>query len=322
MEIHLQSGNVDHRGVRVADSVGRVAAIVILYHPKTGVLERLLKSVDGQVSSIFLIDNTPEGIPSYPYEHCDWKSTVGYWSMGENKGIAAAQNFGIERALKSGHTHVLLLDQDSSVPGHLVATLLATEVWLADRKKRVAAVGPVFVDEKTMESSKAIRYRRGRVLKVEIDAKSPSPVESDYVIASGSLIPAAAIKAAGAMKSDLFIDWVDIEWGLRARTLGYRSFIAPAAVMTHSIGDKTARFLGKQINLHSDLRHYYFVRNAAFLTTLPHIPPSVRIATFLRLPQYVLFYALQAKRPTSCLILLLRALLDGYRGKLGAFPPP
>lgn len=102
MEIHLQSGNVDHRGVRVADSVGRVAAIVILYHPKTGVLERLLKSVDGQVSSIFLIDNTPEGIPSYPYEHCDWKSTVGYWSMGENKGIAAAQNFGIERALKSG----------------------------------------------------------------------------------------------------------------------------------------------------------------------------------------------------------------------------
>ena len=67
------------------------------------------------------------------------------------------------------------------------------------------------------------------------------------------------------MREDLFIDWVDIEWCLRAESQGLESYIVPSAIMMHSIGDDTVRVLGRDINLHSDLRNYYMVRNATYL---------------------------------------------------------
>src|SRR5690606_10075289 len=90
-------------------------------------------------------------------------------------------------------------------------------------------------------------------------------VEVDYVIASGCLIPFDVIETVGGMQEELFIDYVDIEWGLRAQHQGLQSLGVCAAVMQHQLGEKPIRFRGRLIPVHSPLRHYYHFRNAVWL---------------------------------------------------------
>ena len=46
----------------------------------------------------------------------------------------------------------------------------------------------------------------------------------DYLIPSGCLIPMSVLDKMGGMRDDLFIDYVDIEWGLLASHHGFQSY--------------------------------------------------------------------------------------------------
>ena len=54
---------------------------------------------------------------------------------------------------------------------------------------------------------------------------------ADYIISSGTLIHVDAFKAVGLMMEELFIDYVDLEWGLRAKKMGYHCFVANHVVL-------------------------------------------------------------------------------------------
>ena len=95
-----------------------IAAIVVLYHPDQEAVERLLSSLIGQVNTVFAIDNTPGSTPTRLAFLDAFGEPVSYVPLGENRGIAEAQNIGIELSMKGGYSHVLLLDQDSTLsPG-------------------------------------------------------------------------------------------------------------------------------------------------------------------------------------------------------------
>src|SRR6185437_17012022 len=99
--------------------------------------------------------------------------------------------------MDAGCSHVLLLDQDSALPRDMIRELLHAEHQLADAGERVAAVGPLFVDEKTGSFSRLIRHSYLRVHKIAVDQTSERPVETDYLIASGSLIRCVVINDIG-----------------------------------------------------------------------------------------------------------------------------
>jgi rhamnosyltransferase len=298
------------------DVPASVAAIVVLYHPHEPLLRRLLDSISTQLTLIFVVDNTPNPEPVIA-ALMETYSTVRYTIMRENLGIAKAQNIGIQRSHEASCSHILFLDQDSSVPPGMVQELLAAEMSLRQQGELVAAVGPLFIDEKTGEQSHAIRHAGLRVMRIPIPPGAKYPVETDYLISSGSLISSDVLKTIGLMKDELFIDWVDIEWGLRAKRNGYKSFICPRACMRHSIGDDAVNFNGRAINLHSDLRNYYIVRNAVFLIRSSQMGWQWRAITAIKIPQYVVFYSLQSKTTKNCLLLLGRAIRDGLSGRLG-----
>jgi rhamnosyltransferase len=118
----------------------------------------------------------------------------------------------------------------------MVATLLAAEGDLLGKGKQVAAVGPQFIDENSGNPSPAIRHYYFRIQKLYLDPSSSDPVETDHMIASGSIIRTSVLDSVGAMREDFFIDWVDIEWCMRARSMGYLSYYVPSVVMKHSVG--------------------------------------------------------------------------------------
>jgi rhamnosyltransferase len=294
-----------------------VAAVVVLYHPELPLLARLLESVLGQVDTVIVVDNT--SMPSAEFSEFfeKYNNRVVYIPLGENMGIATAQNVGIRKSLSEGYSHVLLLDQDSFPPVDMVNKLLSAERKLLQSGKNVASVGPIFIDEKSGATSKAIRHALLHVRKLTVDATMEEPVEADYLIASGSLIRTLVLADLGAMRDELFIDWVDIEWGLRARRAGSKCYLVPDAVMKHSIGDTYVHLIGKNINLHNDTRNYYIVRNAVYLLRLKSMGWRWRLITVLKIPLYVCFYSWHSSNMWNSFLILCKALSDGVRGRVG-----
>ncbi len=298
-----------------------VAAIVVTYFPDAPRLAGLIQNLQHQVAQVLLVDNTPAGSQQVVKELAQQASGrgVAITLLGENRGIAAAQNEGIQQARELGFSHVVLFDQDSSPATNFVSGLMGAHSRLTAQGANVAAVGPVFVDTKSGKRSPAIRVGRWGLEYTAVDDGIRAPVPTDYLIASGSLIALDVVSAVGPMREELFIDWVDIEWCLRAKGLGFQSYLVPQVMMDHSVGDAVVTVLGRQIDLHSDLRNCYMVRNAAFLLRDSRLPRAWRWSVLLRLPAFVAVYSWHSlsRSPWRAMRRLLRACAEGFRGEVG-----
>lgn len=296
-----------------------ISAIIVLYRPDLSLLDPLLKSAIKQVDQIFVIDNTPAPPSGFAarFKKKYWRK-LNYQSLGDNLGIAAAQNTGIRKALEKGSSHILLLDQDSAIPADLVSKLITAERRLLKAGIQVAAVGPAFIHGKTKVVQKVIRHGYFRIHWVEVNPSSNQPVELDFVISSGSLIRASVFNSIGLMREELFIDRVDTEWGLRAKYHHFKSFVVPNVIMTHRVGETSVRFRNKWLYFHNDARHFYIVRNSTYLLRLKTMGWAWRCENFFNeIPKNCLKYFLFSDHKLRTFGLLLRALLDGIRGKLG-----
>lgn len=296
-----------------------VVATVVLFNPNLALLKRLYKSLYNQVDSIVFSDNSEDR--SIKKDVKNWinqliSSDIIYLDLHKNHGIAYAQNKGIEVAKASGAKFVLLLDQDSALPDNMVSDLMTVYISLITVGHKVATVGPAFLDEKTSELAKVIRHRKLRVHK-SIPNQSNNFEVADYVISSGSLIPIEVLDEVGDMDEQLFIDWVDIEWGMRAKRYGYVSYIAPRVIMRHSIGDEYVKFGHKNINLHTDFRNYFIVRNSIYLSLYSKLPLNFKIIQLGKVPLYILFYSYHSKKRLYSFGLLTKAVIDGILKNMG-----
>lgn len=297
----------------------KTAAVIVLYFPSENLLARLLTSITDPKYCLIVVDNTPSKELSCVSE--SWflsnNFNVTYNALGSNYGIAKAQNIGVELAIKGNCDHVIFFDQDSCATPNMIEKLFLAEQELLSDGFKVGALGPVFIDEKTGDYGQVIRYGNffvNRLTPTKFDIK---PIPADYLIASGSLIRTAVLQEVGLMHDELFIDWVDIEWGLRAANLGYQNFVIPKATMLHSIGDEFIDVGMRKVNLHNDIRNYYIVRNASNLLLNPKMGRKFRTNVFFKIPAYILFYSIHSERKFMSLKLLFRACIDGFTGKLG-----
>lgn len=299
-----------------------VAAIVVLYHPDEDALAKLQSSLLGQVDGLIMIDNTPgSSLPKPGFV----TECASYVPLGANKGIAEAQNIGIELSRKGGYSHVLLLDQDSAASPGMVSKMFAAERMLLAKGIKVAAVTPQIIDARTGASPVAVRYAALGVLsakKIYRDCTVSHPEQTDNFISSGSLIRVEIFQTLGMMRSDLFIDYVDTEWALRAHVAGYRSFCVPNATLSHRVGDNAKSILGKDIYLYSVLRYCYRIRNSVYLTRLKTMGWRWRAYNATRIPYHISIYLMFSTDRLKTFRLLLKACRDGWSGKLGPYVPP
>jgi rhamnosyltransferase len=297
-----------------------IAAIIVLYKPDCKSVQRLIRSLESQVDSIHVIDNT-SGVELVPQEQLFPFSIavpLHYKSLRENAGIAAAQNIGIREALEVGASHIILFDQDSVPASDTIQALLLAENTLVNNGLSVAAVGPVFIDERTGGISPVVHYTYFGLKTIPVDLSSPVPVEAHFLISSGCLIRSTVLATVGSMREDLFIDWVDNEWGLRARSMGLLSYVVPQARMVHSIGDGVVNLLWKQMHLHTETRNYYLLRNAIYLMRVSSMGIRWKLSFLPRLPLYLAIYPLLAKNKLRHFATLFRAVCDGFSGRLGS----
>jgi rhamnosyltransferase len=297
-----------------------VLAVIVTFDPDLNALDTLVRNLLPQVASALIVDN------GSAVDIAEWHRRGAYERLqlrllGENRGIAAAQNVGIAHARDIGARHVLLSDQDSEPAADMVAQLLRALSRLTARGMQVAAVGPRFFDTNRDAFEPFIRPHGLRRHAVPCETADQT-VEVDYVISSGCLIPIHVFAAVGGMTEAIFIDYVDVEWGLRARQRGYRSFSTCAATMRHRHGDRSLVVLGRRYSNHSPLRQYYRFRNAVWLYRQRHVPLLYKLGDAVRLVRKYFLYASFARPRLSYWRMMTLGLLDGVRSRLGRLDAP
>lgn len=289
-----------------------VCGVIVTYQPTAEMLEALVHAVLPQLTRLVIVDNG---------SHFDFSSlltatTTELIELGENFGIAHAQNVGIEHARRHDAEFVLLMDQDSVPAADMVVRLLTAEQSLSRSGHMVAAVGPSYLDERQGETAPFV-YLDGLQLKRRMKAPGEDITEADFLIASGCLIPMKALGAIGPMADELFIDYVDIEWGLRARQLGYRSYGVYPARMMHALGDEWVQFRDRRVPVHSPLRHYYHARNAIWLARRPWISAQWRFVLLWRVVRQSLFFSVFVPQRLQHAKMMSLGIWHGLRNRMG-----
>lgn len=294
-----------------------VHAVYVTYQPDLEVLDNSLKNLQSQVSAITLVDNNSLNIlgiralsEKYP--------TLTVISLPSNYGLGKAQNTGIKHAISKEASQILLMDQDSIFQHGAVAKLSLNLLHLGSNCK-VAAVGPQYTLDNKIATPPFVRcywFYLGRVSKRELEA-NPA-VETDFLISSGTLIETKALRTIGLMDEELFIDHVDTEWCLRARSHDYRLYGIRDAHMQHSLGERTYRiWLGRWRNLpqHKAFRYYFTYRNSLLLARRPYTPIKWCTADFSRLVVMAIFCLLTPGQRLQSIWMAMRGIADGIRGR-------
>lgn len=292
-----------------------IVAIIVTYHPDLGVLSCLLNAIKHQVEQVLVVDNgSPTDVDGFLAGRND--PAVHALCFGRNRGVAAAQNVGIAWAREQGASFVVLFDQDSIPELGMVALLHRAYQLKTDEGFRVAAVGPRYVDDRNRARASFSRLSGIRILTEDCTIHKDA-ILADFVISSGSLISLEALNHIGCMNEALFIDQIDIEWGLRAKSLGYQSFGVHNAVMTHSLGEAPLSFFGRKLLNHSPLRHYYIVRNAVWLISRGHTPFGWRLYFIRMILVRYLLYPLWVTPRFAYFNMMTKGLWHGLRDRLG-----
>lgn len=293
-----------------------IAAVVVTYHPNIIQLKKLIFSLSQQCKYVLVIDNS-EPSCSMTAQLAHQFSDVDVFSLEKNTGLGAAQNMGINHALQNGAEAVLLFDQDSTVDSSFVSSMWHTYLLAQSANPvPIAAIGPRYSDVNQDGRSPFVKLSGLKIARVPCRQDTLS-VEVDCLIASGSLLLRDALCVVGLMREDLFIDYVDTEWCLRAKQLGYRCIGACTVEMQHSIGDEVVFWRGHSYTLHTPLRHYYLMRNATALYFRSRLPFQWKVADGIRLFFKFCIYSILAKPRTEHIGMMIRGVWHGLIGQMG-----
>ena len=304
----------------------RVLAIIVCHNPDLGALSATLTAVCAQLEEALVVDNDSSNQTEIEslLDRLNLAKNC-YMSIAkrnENLGLGTAHNIGIEYAKRKGFDYVLLLDQDSVPQDSMVDNLLSA----SHRKtnKKLSAVGAVYLNSENGSESFFVRFGK---LKFQrrycTQADSDGCVEADFLISSGSLIALDALDDIGTMDETLFIDHVDTEWFLRAKSKGFRAYGVCNAVMNHALGEQTHRIQlgrsGRQRNVpqHKPFRYYYIFRNSVLLYRRGYCSALWKWNDLQRIGlMFVMFGLFKAPRRQN-FKMMFKGLVDGVRGVSG-----
>ncbi|MFV0170305.1 glycosyltransferase family 2 protein [Empedobacter falsenii] len=246
----------------------KITAIIITYNPEVDLLIRQFNSLVNQVDQIIYVDNHS----SIQFKEQLISDKIKFIFNNENFGLGKAQNQGINLAFKEGASHVILFDQDSIADQDLVKELINTEKQFVNNNIKVALIGPAIYNNYNNPPTiaKVVKTLGWSIIQEYLNK---SVVEVAYCIASGSLISKEAFINVGDINEDLFIDALDLEWCLRAKSKGYKILQNPSAKIFHQLGNGS----NDKILSHSTKREFYICRNNILLIKMKHIPLGYRI---------------------------------------------
>ena len=234
----------------------KIAAFVLLYHPKEKDLNNILSYLP-KIDKLYIYDNTENKTTIIPFED---HNKITYFSDYENKGLSIRLNQACKQAISDGFNFLMTMDQDSSfVADNLHYYFDAIKNYL--NKDTVGIFG--------------LEYSAEDII---VNPKNSIAKEVHSLITSGSVINLNLYNEIGGFDENLFIDGVDFDYCFATLTKGYKCILFKNNYFNHSFGVKTRRasiktlyLIKKEKQLHSPTRIYYIIRNMLYLEKKYHL---------------------------------------------------
>lgn len=216
-----------------------VNAVIVTFNSKIDRLRKLLIALSPQVTKLIIVDNGSKNQQEISKLLGRFENAT-LLRISKNVGLGAAQNVGVEFALRSKNLDwVLTIDDDTLIKRDAVKTALKhvppkTDIgliWLANNK---------------------INYGREENL-----------FEITYAINSADLVNPSVYKKV-RYREEFIIDFIDMDFSYNVRKAGFKIVRHSDKLINHNIG-KTAVINGERLTYESPQRIYYGVRNAIIL---------------------------------------------------------
>lgn len=284
-----------------------IAAVIVTFNPNKDNVRKLVADLNASGVFCCVVDNSA---PSRMENLFGMENAL--IPLGENFGIAAAQNIGIKRCISLGAQKIIFFDQDSMIEPTLIERLDST---FSDSSVSIAA--PIFYDIKKGFGYDLVSINRLGIRRKIKPESIDQCVDVTVVISSGTLVKSNIFDVVGLMNEDLFIDYVDTEWCLRCAAHGIFIRVNSGAQMRHAIGDQSLMLLGYRVPVHGALRRYYRVRNSFLLLRIPTVPKLVAIREVVFSTVHQLIIVWHATNKLDYIRFYLRAVRDGVAGVTG-----
>lgn len=297
--------------MQTATHLSHVAGMVTVYNSADTMLTNVQSYVH-QVGKLYVVDNSEVRNDRLVARLTGLSATVTYLRNDSNAGLGEALNRAARQALADGFTHLLMMDDDSSLSPEAVARLYETA-----SAAPAVPIGIVSADQVgESDSGQPASVRRP-------GAAAAMPTVVLTAITAGSLLSLTAYERAGPFQDDLFIDWVDIEYGFRLRKHGYQLLLDRQVRMVHRIGiTQQTRLLGLipyRWRSHSPVRLYYKFRNSLYVMAREGdaIPADFRRRFRRELRRNVIKILLAEPNKGEFFALIRKAVNDARAGRLG-----
>ncbi|MEH6418350.1 glycosyltransferase [Pseudomonas sp. CGJS7] len=230
-------------------------------------------------------------------------------------GISGAYNRGAQVLFGRGCQVMFLLDQDSQLGADFFDGMMRAcartggDAFIVGPKVFEANLGrylPVFSPELRMPKPE------------RIDDRQQGLIPTLFVISSGSAVSAAAFRKLGEFREDYFIEYVDIEYGMRATREGVPVFVNAGVEIRQKVGEYVKRGIFSTSN-HVAWRRYYASRNAVHALRSNASRWSIHWLIELLTLHQVACVLVCEQHKLRKVVAIAVGYFDGLFGKLGTF---
>ena len=197
-----------------------------------------------------------------------------------NFGYAEGNNRGIQHALSHGAEYVLILNNDVCVAPNALAALM--QVMTAHPQAGI--VGPcvycvdpprtLFAAGSSIDWVAGALHHRGMFCPADVVTLPTRTERVDFIIGCAMLVSRALIERVGLLDAAYYLNYEDVEWGVRAARRGFESWFVPQARVWHKVS--------ATLGLASPANTYYMTRNSLRFFAM-NTPVSLRALTISRI---------------------------------------
>ena len=279
------------------------------------------------LDAILIVDNaSTDGTLDRPFPE-----TVTVIRNPENLGTSGTVRMGFAHGLEYGFDWIWIFDADSvPEPDALEKMLAFFECLPPEEREQVCflAARPLTATGEIKEQPIRLEGPRGMQLvplpsgERITQSDSEGFTQCDCVLWSGSLYRATAVVRIGLPTADYMLDIAELEYGYRARQLGFTSYVVHNSVIHHDVGRNAGAAAQRLLKVGpwdlklyevSATRSYYSVRNVIYFWLYQSKPRRVPVVlrAFVRAGVFTLGFALRPFSHRPQLAACLRGIWDG-----------
>ncbi len=280
------------------------------------VIERAIDALQRQTrkpDAIIVVDN---GSSDATLDR-EFPENVTVIRNGVNLGTSGAIRVGFTYALEHQFDWVWIFDADSVAEPEALEKLVAFFEDLPPASQESVCF---LICDIAGESNFVLEF-------TELSIRAPSPaagtdyIRCDSALWSGSLYRMAAVEKIGLPSADYVLDSAELEYGYRARQLGFSSYMVGGSVLHHGVGrpagvaSRICRLGPLKLTLYdgSPIRCYYHVRNPIYFWLYQSKHRGLRqiVHSVVDACKFAATFAVRPVSQRRQLIACLRGIRDG-----------